>query len=356
VIARFNIGGTAKYLAELLPDLDSRGIRTLLAVGSVQAGEVEDSKLAGLNFVRITNLGRKLSLRNDVKSYLALRKVAKEFMPNVIHSHTFKAGLLCRLMYFKIPKVHTFHGHLLTDPEFSKNQQTLINVAEKILAKLTQKVIVTGQKVAVDLIEHGIGKPERYLSIPGKEIPLNLTSRADARRSLGIEDEFVVLWIARLAAVKNPKLLVQVADLLPNYTFVLAGDGPEMERVRKSAPPNLRILGFVKVEEILLAGDMFLSTSLNEGIPYSLLEASSAGLPIVAVKAGAVEEIITDGVDGYLVEPSSLEIARKIQQLEKNRVLLNGMSIRIKEKSRNINSQTNPTLSHIVVYDQVQRS
>jgi hypothetical protein len=140
VIARYNVGGTARYLNNLLPQLTDE-VETLLAVGHVQGHEIEDSSLAQIDFVRIENLGRRIELIDDFRAYLQLRKVVKSFNPQIIHSHTFKAGILCRLMYLKIPKVHTFHGHLMSDPEFSRRAlQVIINV-ERRLAKLTKKLI-----------------------------------------------------------------------------------------------------------------------------------------------------------------------------------------------------------------------
>ena len=128
VIARYNVGGTARYLNNLLPQLSSE-VDTLLAVGHVQGNEIEDSSLRNIDFVRIENLGRKIELIDDFRAYRQLRKAVKNFKPQIIHSHTFKAGVLCRLMFFKIPKVHTFHGHLMSDPEFSRRAlQVIINI------------------------------------------------------------------------------------------------------------------------------------------------------------------------------------------------------------------------------------
>jgi glycosyltransferase involved in cell wall biosynthesis len=332
VIARFNIGGTARYLIQLLPNLEAKQIDSLLAVGTVQAGEIEDTFLTKLNFKRIESLGRKLSIRKDLKAYLELRKIVKEFKPNIIHSHTFKAGLLCRLMFFKIPKIHTFHGHLLTDPEFSKFQLKAIIRIERFLARRTHKLIVTGNQVGFDLLERDVGKKNQYISIPGVSYALNCLSREIARSKLHLGDSFTILWVARVVPVKNPKLLVEVAINMPECVFLMAGDGSEMQLIREMAPPNLKILGFTDVREVLKAGDLFLSTSLNEGIPFSILEAQEAGLPIVAVKAGALTEIVKDGVDGYLVEASAAEIVKIIDKLRSDRKMLTKLGSNQKSK------------------------
>jgi len=350
VIARMNIGGTSRYLITLLPKLNSENSKTLLLTGNVQLGELENPELQILNFKRIESLGRRVRLVSDLKSYFAIRKVINEFKPTIIHSHTFKAGLLCRLMYFKIPKIHTFHGHLLTDPEFSKNARRIIILIEKTLALTNQFLIVTGKQVAVELLEKGIGSPRKYKSIPGEVDSLVLGSRQAARLKLGLTDEFTILWVARLAKVKNPNLLADVARLLPNCTFLMAGDGNEMETLKATAPSNLKILGFVDVKEILSAGDIFLSTSSNEGFPYSLVEAQMAGLPIVAVNVGAIQEIVREGVDGYLVSQSSEQIALRIRELLANPKLLESMSLNAKKSAESRSRVQNLVENHLEIY------
>ena len=162
VIARYNIGGTARYLNNLFSKISSEA-EMLLAVGHVQGYEIEDSSLEYVNFERIEHLGRKINPISDLRAYLELRRLVKSYKPQIIHSHTFKAGLLSRLMFFRIPKVHTFHGHLMGDPEFSRRAlQVIINI-ERRLAKLTKRIITVGEQVTTDLISVGVGKPTQYI-------------------------------------------------------------------------------------------------------------------------------------------------------------------------------------------------
>lgn len=349
VIARFNIGGTARYLTYLLPELEEKRLNTLLVVGRVQSGEVEDSSLGNLSFFRIEKLGRRIDLLDDLKSYFKLRKIVKSYKPDLIHTHTFKAGFLGRLMYFKIPKLHTYHGHLLTDPHFSRFQIAVIVRIEKFLSKFTTQLIVTGQQVATDLETKGVSTSAKFLSIPGQTRLSNLIPREIARAKLGLSSEFTVLWVARVVSVKNPKLLLEVAKKMPECEFVMAGDGDELELIRSLAPKNVKILGFVDVREILMAGDVFLSTSLNEGIPYSILEAQSINLPVIAVKAGAVSEIVRDGVNGYLVDPNAEEIVNRLQVLREKPQLIDRMNL-ISEANSDIPSGISFSDRHIELY------
>ena len=315
VIARYNVGGTARYLNNLLPQLTDE-VETLLAVGHVQGHEIEDSTLENIDFVRIEHLGRRINLVQDLRAYLELRRTVKKFKPQIIHSHTFKAGLLCRLMFFKVPKVHTFHGHLMSDPEFSKRAlQVIINI-ERRLARLTKKLITVGEQVSKDLLQVRVGKPGKYISIASEGQKLIFLSRRDARDNLNLDQETpVVLWMARMAPVKNPSLALEVARLLPEINFLMAGGGELFNQIKDQAPPNVLLLSWVDVAEVIPVADVFLSTSLNEGIPYSLLEVLSAGVPVVAVESGAIAEIIQDTVNGFLTSKEPAEIAAQIAEL-----------------------------------------
>jgi glycosyltransferase involved in cell wall biosynthesis len=318
VIARYNIGGTARYLNNLLPQLSSE-VDSLLAVGHVQGNEIEDSSLENINFVRIENLGRRIEIIDDFRAYLQLRKVVKSFNPQIIHSHTFKAGVLCRLMFFKIPKVHTFHGHLMSDPEFSRRAlQVIINI-ERRLAKLTKRIITVGEQVTNDLLNVGVGKRSQYISIASEGAKLSFLSREQARNLLNMDREVpVVLWMARMAPVKNPSLALEVAKLLPDVNFLMAGGGDLFEETKDNAPVNVLLLGWVDAAEVIPVADVFLSTSLNEGVPYSLIEVQSCGVPIVAVDSGAISELITNGVSGILTARDPISLADEIQSLISN--------------------------------------
>lgn len=118
-----------------------------------------------------------------------------------------------------------------------------------------------------------------------------------------------------MAPVKNPFLVLEVARLLPEVSFLMAGDCELFKQIKEQAPTNVRLLNWVDAAEVIPVADIFLSTSLNEGIPYSFLEVLSAGIPVVAVESGAIAEIITHGLNGILCSQISPEIAAQILSL-----------------------------------------
>jgi glycosyltransferase involved in cell wall biosynthesis len=353
VIARYNIGGTARYLNNLFSKISSEA-EMLLAVGHVQGYEIEDSSLEYVNFERIEHLGRKINPISDLRAYLELRRLVKSYKPQIIHSHTFKAGLLSRLMFFRIPKVHTFHGHLMGDPEFSRRAlQVIINI-ERRLAKLTKRIITVGEQVTTDLISVGVGKPTQYISIASEGEKLTFLTREESRNLLGIDlNSPTVLWMARMAPVKNPGLALEVARLLPDINFLMAGGGELFEETKSKAPKNVLLLSWVEAAKVIPVADIFLSTSLNEGVPYSLVEVQSCGIPVVAVDVGSVSEVVTHGSTGFLTRPNPEELADAIVELLNNQSKRLEFSNAALEKAREKVANSDMGGSYIRVYQEV---
>ena len=126
VIARLNVGGTARYITQLSQELPNHGIEVLVVAGHVQGAEVEDPTAVDIKLLRIKSLGRSINPIKDCFAQMHLQKIIKEFKPDIIHSHTFKAGLIVRVRNQLIPVVHTFHGHLFDDPEFTGLKSRII--------------------------------------------------------------------------------------------------------------------------------------------------------------------------------------------------------------------------------------
>ncbi len=301
VIARMNVGGTARYVSELVEAIpDSK-----LATGFVQGSEVEDPSVSQLPVIRINHLGRKISLVNDYKAWRELREAVRECKPEIIHTHTFKAGLIGRLVRGKHKHIHTFHGHLFEDRSFSGLEKKIITLIEKWLAPRADVLISVGHNVGKELREEGIGVGQKWVSIaPGVEA-LTLLEKSEARKSIGVnESEMLIGWMARMTSVKNPNLLLQVASRLPDVQFVMAGGGDLLETIKSNAPENVKVIGWADAATFWSAVDIAISTSDNEGMPVALIEAQLAGLPVIATNVGSNSEVIQDEVTGLIASRS----------------------------------------------------
>jgi len=317
VIARLNVGGTARYITQLANELPKHGIETFVATGFVQGAEVEDESAQSIDLIRIPSMGRSI---NPIKDHFArkqLEKIIAEVKPDIIHTHTFKAGYVTRMKKQPVPVIHTFHGHLLDDPEFSGIKSRVIIEVERILAKKSVKLVTVGRRVADELLEQRIGKKGQYVNIPPGVVALNLTPKELALKNLNLPDDGkpIVGWIARVTGVKNPMLALEVADAMPETHFLIAGGGDLLEKVKATAPSNVSVVGWAKAEDVFGASEIILSTSENEGMPVALIEAQLAGKPVVATDVGSVSEVLLNHETGIVTNKNAGSIALALESL-----------------------------------------
>ena len=317
VIARLNVGGTARYITQLANEMPKHGIETFVATGFVQGAEREDESAQSIDLIRIKSMGRSI---NPIKDHFArkqLDKIIAEVKPDIIHTHTFKAGYVIRMKKQAIPVIHTFHGHLLDDPEFSGFKSKIIIALERKLAKKSTKLVTVGRRVADELLEQNIGQRTQFVNIPPGVVAIDVTPREQALKNLNLEDngQPLVGWIARVTGVKNPMRALEVADALPDTRFVMAGGGDLLEQVKATAPSNVTVLGWAEASDLFGAADIILSTSENEGMPVALIEAQLAGKPVVATDVGSVSEVILNHETGIVTNKNAGSIASAVESL-----------------------------------------
>jgi glycosyltransferase involved in cell wall biosynthesis len=327
-----NVGGTARYVGDLVKNIPD----SALATGYVQGNEIEDPVTNELPIFRVQHMGRKISPVNDIKAWLELRKLISDLKPEIVHTHTFKAGLLGRLVSGNHKRIHTFHGHLFEDQSFSSLEKFVITHAERFLAKRTDVLISVGERVGVELRAAGIGKHKKWFSIPPGVTPLPKIDKKKARETLGLEpDALLIGWMARVTGVKNPHLLVEVAKQMPDAKFVMAGGGDLLAEIRRIAPKNIQILGWTDASLFWSAVDIALSTSNNEGMPIALIEAQMAGVPVVATNVGSNSEVVKSGLTGIITEKNVTSITLALQQAVEDITSTHQMSEQVIMESAN---------------------
>jgi len=355
VIARLNVGGTARYITQLANELPKHGIENFVATGFVQGEEVEDESAQSIEIIRIPSMGRSI---NPLKDHLArrqLEKIIAQVKPDIIHTHTFKAGYITRIKNQSIPVIHTFHGHLLDDPEFSGLKSKVIIEVERILARKSVKLVTVGRRVSEELLEKRIGSKDQYINIPPGVVALNVTPKAEARRNLNLSDHGkpIVGWIARVTGVKNPMLALQVADAMPETQFVLAGGGDLLEKIRSAAPSNVKVVGWAQAEDLFGVSDIILSTSENEGMPIALIEAQLAGKPVIATDVGSVSEVILNHETGILTSKNAGSIVLALESLLLDKQKRSEMSTLAISRANALFSVERMINAHIALYKSI---
>ena len=369
IIARMNVGGPAVIVADLMRSIDSSKVEQVLITGYCDSDEADylETVATDIKATRIAGLGRSVSVVSDVRAFFALVAMIKKIAPDVIHTHTAKAGVLGRLAAIlggrSAKRVHTFHGHLLHG-YFSGWKVKLVIAIEKFLAKRTDVLVAVGNQVKTDLLAAGIGKADQYrVFYPGIVEPAKV-SKESARQQFDMTlGDIYVAYVGRMTAIKRPdRLLNTAAEIkarnLP-VKFIVAGEGDLFEATKRDSERRdlpLKFLGWRKdIGALFAASDIAILTSDNEGIPLTLIQAAQASLPIVATGVGSISDIVVHEVNGYLVDSEPAALVDALQKLAIDPVLREIMGKAGRERANRYFSLEKMCADHTELYQLLHR-
>jgi glycosyltransferase involved in cell wall biosynthesis len=314
IINRFNLGGPTYNVAYLTKYM-SPEFETLLAGGVkdfTEAGSDHIVKSLGIEPVIISSMKRSINLFNDFEAFSQLKKIIKDFKPDIVHTHAAKAGTIGRLAAFscKIPiVVHTFHGHIFHS-YFGSGKTALFRKIEMGLAKRSTAIIAISEKQKEELGRiHRIVSPDKIRVIPlGFDLARFQENMEEKRKSFRMQfnvcdDEIAVGIIGRLVPVKNHSLFLNaiqfsIKNSSKKIRAFIIGDGEEKENLMRNTlylqlEKTITFTSWIKEADWALAGmDILCLTSLNEGTPVSLIEAQAANKPIVTTNVGGIENVV----------------------------------------------------------------
>jgi glycosyltransferase involved in cell wall biosynthesis len=329
IIARMNVGGPAVQVSGLLRGIDAQIFDQELVTGYCADDEADylEKVATDVKAVRIDGLGRSIKPRADLTALFAIIKEIRRFKPDVIHTHTAKAGVVGRvgsiLSGHKSVRVHTFHGHLLNG-YFGAGKTKLVILVEKFLALFTDQLLAVGARVKDDLLAAGIGNQSKFGVMPPGLQLAEVPSRSSARRELSLNDDAVYCaFIGRITQIKRPDRFLDVVTEIKSHGidlhFVVAGAGELLQYCQDRAESeNLPVtfLGWREdIEVVLAAADFVLLTSDNEGTPLSLIQAGMVGIPVVATNVGSTNEIVVNGETGLLTDLSVKELSDAVAKV-----------------------------------------
>lgn len=290
IIARLNVGGPAIHTIILSSGLNKERFSTTLICGAEGENEGsmrQEAKKRGINLIFLPELGRELHPIKDIITLIKLFWIIKKIQPDIVHTHTAKAGAIGRLSAWLagVPVIiHTFHGHVLHS-YFSPVKTKLFIWIEKFLGRITDRIIVLTESQKTEILGFGIGKENKFFVIPlGLELDkfYNIEGkRGILRKELGLSSETPLIGIvARLVAIKDHRTFVFAAKLLlttlPEAKFIVVGDGPERANIERFVE-ELKIQdavffpGFREDLDIIYADlSLLVLSSLNEGLPVAI--------------------------------------------------------------------------------------
>lgn len=332
------MGGCGRNVVDIVNGINHSKFEVTVAYGTDRIDDYYRKAIPGMQkhatLVPIPELTRNISIGNDLKAWLHMRKLIKEVKPDILHCHSSKAGIIGRAATIgnHVPKVfYTPHAYAFQAWEFSESKKQLFTLIERTFSRLftTQTFNVSAGERDIALL-HRIDKPEKlkvvYNGIPDIALP----SREEALRMLGLSNlpqhAIVIGSTVRLAQQKDPMTFVQIAKTVVEHNplahFVCVGDGDLHDDVDRFVADNglagnVHLLGYRDdAERIVTAFDVYLLTSLYEGLPYSLVEALRAGAPIVATNVTGSNEVVQPGVNGYLFDVGDVDDgARQVERI-----------------------------------------
>ena len=327
-------GGATKYTYDLAINLPRDGFEVWVAAGPAGKGKNLFSALqnADVNRFTVKNFQKSVNPFKDVFAFFEILRLIKKIKPNIIHVSSSKAGGLAGIaiffyklliLKFKLLTVFTAHGWAFHEdrPQW---QRWLIKLSSRLTAFFYDRVITVSEFDRASAIKNKIAPPEKLIAVHNGVNPdsLNFLDKKEAREKILAPDKTGGFWIGTIGEFtknKGHKFLIEAAAKLakkyPEIKFIIIGHRGEEKRY--SLQNNVFLVdNQPDAAKYLKAFDIFILPSLKEGLPYALLEAGLAGLPVIATDVGGIPEIITDRQEGILIKPADIrEIIKAVEKL-----------------------------------------
>jgi glycosyltransferase involved in cell wall biosynthesis len=345
IITRLILGGAQENTLLTCEGLLRRyGDEVLLVTGPAVGPEgslIERGRAGGVALEVVPELRRSIDPWHDLIAYRRLRRIVADFRPDVVHTHSAKAGILGRAAAarLRVPAiVHTVHG-----APFHPYQNAIAREfncrCERWAAGRCHALVSVSNAMTDLLVAAGVAPREKFVMIrSGLEVDPLLaadTQRQRIRRELGFRDEHIVVGkVARLFHLKGHEYLLRAAPAIvtarPEVRFLLVGDGVlrkqlEADVARLGLSEHFLFLGLAppeRIPELLAAMDIVVHTSLREGLARVLPQALIVGRPVISYDIDGAREVVLDGQTGLLLPPRSVEpLADAILRLAADREL-----------------------------------
>ncbi|MEN9614496.1 MAG: hypothetical protein RLZZ347_803 [Candidatus Parcubacteria bacterium] len=348
VITKGNLGGAQRYVFDLATGLPQKHCEVVVAIGTKDGSALKDQlEAVGIRTIPLTALGRDVSLSRDTESFRALWKIITKERPDILHLNSPKAAGLGALAgrLLRVPQIiFTAHGWTWNEdrPTFQKLLIKLISWCTIILAHHTITISEREREQALALPFVPSTKVTTIRNGVSKATPL---PRHISEERLGVPFAPSLITIGAIGELHKNKgftyLLTGFAEAVKKLPLrlIIIGEGEERVPLTKliaelGISEKVFLVGtHANASELLSAFDIYILSSIKEGLPYVLLEAGSAGIPLISTDVGGVREIVDDMHNGMLIKAkNSDEIAHAITYLYEHKEVRDSFSKAIKEK------------------------
>jgi len=346
VITKLELGGAQKQLLSLISHLDKERYAPYLITAPDGLLIKKALSIRDLRLIKSGFLERPINPLKDFFAFFHIHSFIKKNKIDIVHTHSSKAGIIgrwaARSAQVKVI-VHTVHGWSFNEYQNPFWRRFIIWL-EKLTALITGKfIVVSYNDLQTDLGNH-IGTKDKYKLIR-YGIDYQAFSKKDKslREELGVHvSDLLIGMISCFKPQKSPQDFIKLAYLvnksIPQTKFLLIGDGVLHKKIKRlisklNLEHQVILTGWREdIARILSALDVFVLTSLWEGLPISALEAIAASLPVAATNTGGISEVVHDGSNGFLVSPRDVNrLAEKLIHLLKDENLI----IKIRKNASN---------------------
>ncbi len=308
-----DFGGAQAHVLIMAEALNTRGNNAVVMAGG--EGFLSDAlKEKNIRFIKVNNLVHPIKPHKDIMAYLEIKELLKKEKPDLLATHSNKAGFLGRLAArkLKIPVTFTSHGFLFAEGRTYLKRKFYLHI-EMLMSRLTDRVIA-------------VSESEMKLAVDSKAVPADkvrvihngLPDIGPGQIAIPAAEPPQLVMVARFAEPKDHRTLIRALSGLidQSWNLVLVGDGPlrnDIERLvdEEGLEDRVAFMGSRKdVPDILAKSQLFILSSKREGFPLSTLEGMRAGMPVLASDVGGVSEAVVDGENGYLCTADDIESLR----------------------------------------------
>jgi glycosyltransferase involved in cell wall biosynthesis len=314
MVVESSAGGTGRHVLDLADGMTQRGCEVHVIYSTGRLDKLFLDRLSELRGVHSIALPIKTAPHPaDLAIVKSVRKYMRDRGPfDIVHGHSSKGGAIARLAALGtgVAAFYTLHGLIMMDPLLPRWKWLMYLAIELGLAQRTARVIAVSPEEQRAAIRLGFGKARTAL-IPNGIGKLKLAPRDEARRAIGVDEDAIVIgFVGRLVEQKAPEVLIEAfaatAKVAPKARLALVGSGPLEGAMRLLASrlgvvDKIAWLGERDARQVLAGFDLFALSSRKEGLPYVVLEAMAAGLPVVATTSAGSEILVIPGVNGAVV-------------------------------------------------------
>lgn len=340
-------GGVFSFLSNLTNELDKEEYIVIYGINRDNTpSDFREKFPPNTKFIPWKNASRSLNPLKDIKALWELYIILKRIDGiDIIHLHSSKAGFLGRIVSFLLGKskktIYTPHAISFLRLDVSPKKRKIFIAMEKFASFFGGKIVACSQSEKEAIEEQGI-KNVTFINNGIK--PLQIEKKVNT------SDKITIISVGRLSIQKNPKLFNDIAlefiDNL-NIQFIWCGDG---ELKSELTSPNIKCTGWIERKELenyLASADIYLSTSLWEGLPLSVLEAMSIGLPVILSSCVGNRDLVED--NGFLYI-DKIEAVKNINELLKNKIWINKKGHNSKIIVENNFNMRNMAISYLNIY------